>query len=479
MSRRDWTRRRFLRGIGGATLALPFLESLGWRRGAKAVAPERPIYSVFMRQANGVAQGGVFKQEAYNTLYNEPETFWPRETGPITQASLSGLDSDRTMSELADHADRLLVVRGCDHPFPMQMCGHSGAGAMCLTAARFDGAIGNGTLANGISIDTRIAEALLPGVEPMTLMAGKVDGFLGPVLSYRGPGQRRAAETNPYNIYLDLFFGGSDLPQEVLRQQFLKRQSVNDLVREEMQHLLSRDMGSRDRQRLELHFDAIRDIEVMMACMGLTDADVEQMAVVNENPVANDALETVVQLHSRLIALAFACDLRRTATLQVGAGQDGTEYVIDGELRPSFHHISHRKASDDVFADVAVIDNAAWLHHQIDRIHARLFKHLLDRLDEQVTIAGNNLLDDCVALWTNDLGTGPVHGHTRLPHVIGGSGGGFLRQGVFVDVGGAVPNNKFLSTLINAVGIRKDDGEYVDDFGDPDLEPGVIPEMIA
>jgi hypothetical protein len=152
--------------------------------------------------------------------------------------------------------------------------------------------------------------------------------------------------------------------------------------------------------------------------------------------------------------------------------------VIDGIVRPSFHHISHRKGSDNSLDTVPAIQDAARLHHEIDRIHARIFRFLLERLDEQQTVAGYNLLDDCVALYTNDLGTGPDHGHSRLPHIIGGSGGGFLRQGVYVDAGD-VTNNKFLSTLVSAVGVRKDNGDLVDDFGDPDLEPGIISEMLA
>ncbi|MDP6946448.1 MAG: DUF1552 domain-containing protein, partial [Myxococcota bacterium] len=136
MSRRALSRRRFLRGIGGAALALPFLESLGWRRGSTAVEIDRPIYSVFVRQANGVAQAYTYS-DTHSWAVSEPERFWPRETGALTQASLSGIDSDRAVSELADYADRLLMVRGCDHPFPMRVCGHSGAGAMCLTAAKF------------------------------------------------------------------------------------------------------------------------------------------------------------------------------------------------------------------------------------------------------------------------------------------------------------------------------------------------------
>ena len=65
-----------------------------------------------------------------------------------------------------------------------------------------------------------------------------------------------------------------------------------------------------------------------------------------------------------------------------------------------------------------------------------------------------------------------------LRHVIAGSGGGFLRQGVYVDAGG-VTNNRFLSTLVSAAGVRGPDGALVDDFGDPSLDKGIIPEMLA
>ena len=47
-------RRRFLTGVGGSFLALPFLESL---RGARADAPSEPYVPLFvMRTGNGVQQ---------------------------------------------------------------------------------------------------------------------------------------------------------------------------------------------------------------------------------------------------------------------------------------------------------------------------------------------------------------------------------------------------------------------------------------
>ena len=47
-------RRHVLRGIGGATVALPFLEAFAPRK-AKAGVDAVPAYAIFFRQANGVA----------------------------------------------------------------------------------------------------------------------------------------------------------------------------------------------------------------------------------------------------------------------------------------------------------------------------------------------------------------------------------------------------------------------------------------
>ena len=36
-----------------------------------------------------------------------------------------------------------------------------------------------------------------------------------------------------------------------------------------------------------------------------------------------------------------------------------------------------------------------------------------------------------------------------------------------------------LNTYINAFGIRTDDGDYITDFGDPDLDGGVLEDLIT
>ena len=56
----------------------------------------------------------------------------------------------------------------------------------------------------------------------------------------------------------------------VADQLILQRKSVNDLVRADMQALLSRtDLSSADRQRLDQHFQSIRDMENTMTGMGI------------------------------------------------------------------------------------------------------------------------------------------------------------------------------------------------------------------
>src|SRR5690606_39254153 len=184
--------RQFLKGLGGVTLALPFLETFA---PSDAAAQEnRPRYSVIIREGNGVQQSSG----------EEADRFWPSNLGPLTRSGMEA-DSGQATSELAAWANRLLIVRGCNYPFPNYDCGHSGGIAQCLTAADHTGGTGNDDLALGISVDTYIAEQLTPNVSPLTLVAARPQAYIGANLSYSAPQQRRSAESNPYNVYLRLF----------------------------------------------------------------------------------------------------------------------------------------------------------------------------------------------------------------------------------------------------------------------------------
>ena len=291
-------RRHFLRGLGGVVIALPFLETFAPKR---ALAAGPPPFAVFMRQANGVVQ-----------KTDEPEMFWPKDLGKLTKAGLAA-QTDRAVSVLSDYADKLLVVRGVNFAFPGNGCGHSGGGNQCLTAAKVsDTPKGNASLAMGESIDNRIARELQPaGVEPLTLYAGKMSGYINEVLSYRGPKMLRAAERDPFVAYTKLF-GAAALDAKALERLKAARASVNDLVRGDMKALMGRsDLSKDDKDRLNLHFQSIRDLETTMAC-SLPDMRLAEMAAIQPKVGSSDNVVAVTKMQMDIIALAVSCGVDRS-----------------------------------------------------------------------------------------------------------------------------------------------------------------------
>ena len=462
-------RRAFLKGLGSVAIGLPFLEGMPER--SAWAATQNPVFGLFICTANGVVQRWA----------DEPERFWPTQVGPLTTESMQASAAERATGILAEHASRLLIVRGVNYPFGITGCGHAQGLVQCLTASRPNGT-DNRTTPQGVSVDTVIAENLNPpGVEPLTLYSGMKGGFIDEKLSFSAPGRVRAAEGNPYNVYQRLVGlaepgGGDGGDGGMADRLFLRRKSVNDLVREELNDLRNRPaLSAADRERLDQHFSAIRDIENTIDEMGrscTTDGiDVQALEAINSGNAfrANGQIEEVAKLHMDLVAFAFACNATRVATLQIGDGTDGTRYTINGETLERFHWISHRIQSDG--SSGAAIPNAVEMHAAIDRLRMETFKHLIDRWSGW-SVANGPLLDNAFAYWTSHVSTGPPHGFDNLPILIAGSAGGYLKQGQYIDAG-RTTNNRVFNTLITAM------GHPMENFGDGGLSGGIIPEMVA
>lgn len=464
------SRRLFLTGAAGVTVGLPFLETFAGRA-VRAATPDDPGFAVFMRQGNGCSQALPYSNPA------EPEMFWPRNLGTLTTASLAA-DGDRAVSELSAYADDLLLVSGVRGAFSIGGCGHARGALQALTAQPTgDNEASNNSLALGESLDNRIARELnADGRGPLTLAAMRPGGFLDSVLSYRGPNDRRGAQTNP-KVAFDNIMGLVNLDESAAAAIAARRQSVNDLVRDQMQSLLGRsDLSNDDRSRLDLHFTSIRDLEIRLAeCAPLPPATVSAIEAIDGDHQDGNRVVEVAELHIDVIALALSCEYTHAVTLQVGTGNDSTRYWWEGEQFPSYHWISHRIFADGSEGDP--IPDAQSKHNAVDRIHARLFSRLIDRLSEYTTETGR-LLDKGVCVWMNDLSNGPPHSIANLPYVIAGGADGFLRTGAYIDAGD-VPHNKLLNTIATAVGLRKSNGDPVDDFGAAGLERGLIDSMLA
>ncbi|HVZ36705.1 MAG TPA: DUF1552 domain-containing protein [Polyangiaceae bacterium] len=464
-------RRVFLRGAAGAVVALPILEGL-LPKGVKAQDATHP-YAIFMRQGNGCQQG----------LDSEPDRFWPTNLGPLTTAGMQA-DGDQAVNVLADFAAKLLIVRGCEMKSLQDAgCGHSSGGLLCLTASKADGKNVEKALATGESIDNRIERELSgAGKEPLTLRASVRSSYLDDVLSYRSAGNRRVAESNPYNAYKALFGLSTSMSSSDTDKLAKKRKSVNDLVRNELNALLANPKLSKDdRDRIQQHQQAIRDLEVGMQCQLPPELLTPLSGTTTSQAESDSYAVQTVKMHSQVIALAVACGKVHAVTLQIGNGNDQTQYTINGTKYQRYHYISHRIESDG--SQGTPIANADVMHHDIDKLFAGMFKGLLTELDSRTTPTGT-LLDEGVAIWLNDLSNGPPHSTTNMPYICAGSCGGKLKQGVYVDAGNKASNkyvthNKFLNTIGAVVGCKNSAGAPLDDFGDSTLEKGQIAQMLA
>lgn len=468
------TRRRFLKGASGITLGLPLLDAFNGP-GANA-ATESTRFALFVVGANGVAMADPSQP-------GEDEKFWPSATGALTAESLRADDTDlqRTVGMFADYAERLLVVRGVDQPYGSAGCDHQSGDNMCLTSARIIGN-GNTSLAGGESIDNRIARERNPeGREPLTLRAGwRPDDGTGydnaGFLSYVDASQPRAAQKSPLTAYqrmVGVVDGGGD--SGMADALALRRMSVNDVLRDQLQQLMgSPALSSDDVLRLQQHLETIRDMEVTITEVTLDEATRADLEAVEQDVLSMENHSKVVRLHMSLLAFAVSSGYSLTGTLKVGDRIDSHQYTVDGERLPQFHMISHRNMSDATGG--ATIPNAFELHRQIDRINAVDFMHLCEQLQNVNTPTGP-LIDQGYTVWTNQISTG-WHRHDNQPFVIVGGGGGYLRTGLYFDAGG-VTLNKMLNTLISAAGVTAADGGPVTDFGEASLEGGVIAEIIA
>lgn len=466
-------RRLVLKGMGGVALALPFLEGLASKQ-ARAQAEDRR-FAIFFRQANGVAQA-----QTTSELGSEPERFWPRDMGALTDTSMQG----RAVDELVAHKSKLLVCKGVNMEWFDYGDGHAMGALQGLTAAGpvVDN-LGGDSEAGGESLDNRIGRELNPdGRESLFMFAGQGGGWLnGPCISYRAAGQRRTALHNPWTAYQQLVGSQSGLSNEAQQQIAVRGRSVNDLVRAQLQRLKTRpELSSVDRDRLSMHLDAIRDLEVNLGARFTADQEAAlQGAAPGFDSTDGDEVLQTAKLHMDVAVLAVSAGLNKSVAIQIGVGNDGkTRYRnTDGSLMENYHYISHRRLSHG--ADGAIISNADQLHHVIDRHFARTFRYLIEKLDSIPTSNGKTLLDEGVACWYNDNATGPPHGIADVPWILAGSCGGRIRQGQMVNIPHA-PNEPTHRRLLNSIGSAVGlGGGNMTDFGDSSTNGALLSEVLV
>lgn len=437
------SRRNFLRGVGGVTIGLPFLSSLGCGRSGGGSAPS-PVSSSH-QGLGGAPKRFIVFFSANGTIR---ENWAP--TGTETDWTLSTI-----LAPLAPHKEQLVVIDGVDNeasnhgPGDGHMKGMACmlTGTEILEGAEFTG--GNGELSGwggGISVDQEIANHIGGSNRFKSLEFGvNVSGAsIWSRMSYLGPDQPIPPEENPYTAFDRIFadLGADPLGLQKLRAQ---RKSVLDAVQEDYASLTPR-LGSEDKTKVENHLAVIRDIEMRLENGGeIGGACAIPSLTGGIDPFAEENYPIVGRLQMDLMVMALACDLTRVASLQWSNSVSNIHFSWLPTPIPEGHHdLSHEGDSN---ADA--IDKIT----RINIWYAEQFAYLLQKMKE-VPEGEGTLLDNTMVIWVNELGRGNSHTRSNEPIVIAGGAGGALQTNRFLKYDGTVPHNNLLVSCLNAMGIE-------------------------
>lgn len=441
-----FSRRFFLRGAGTVAVGLPFLDSLHARSLQAQETGSIKRFACFFN-CNGVQMDRFFPNASY---------------GALSASAFSG----RTTEPLAPFADRICWPRGI-HMVPRGYNRDGGPGddhakgmGHKLTAEFLQET--EDEYANGISVDQAIANAINPGDrQALTLKVGPDRGGVLGHVSYSAPGTPVSGENNPWLAYRD-FMGLNSNDDEGPSVDDLRRRSVLDVVREDFEDLKRAPLSKADKDKLDMHFSTIRDLEGAIANAGMIGCNLDpaleaELEAIDPDAVGTDAaFPKMGKLQMDVLALALACDYTRSASLQWGSGAGGPIYGWDGMSHVYPHHpLSHGTTEDDGGGDVSGYQD---MLAAIDTWHMEQLAYLLDRLDSYTEGEGT-VLDNTVLLYTNELSDGKEHNFMDLPFFIVG-GAGYFRRGEYIKVTDQenpkndvdAPHNTLLTTCMNAVG---------------------------
>jgi hypothetical protein len=429
ISKKAIPRRTVLRGIG-ATLALPFLDSMVPALSALAKTAAKPVNRFGVMY---VPNGMIMKN------------YLPAAEG-------AAFEITPTLSPLAPFRERILVLSGLECiPTP----GRPG-GAHAKASTRFLTDVSPPTsetwLDAGVSMDQILAQETGKRTQLASLelaiesgeTAGACDtGYACPytnTISWKSQNTPLPTQNNPRVIFERLFGDSGSTDPKVRLARLRQQQSVLDSVSQEITGLQG-TLPESDRTKLTEYFDAIRDVEQRIQ---IAEEQSDEQLPLLDHPAGIPAnWEDHVNLMLDLQVLAYQCDLTRVITLMMGHEHSGMTYPQIGV--PDAHHpISHHQQEPEKVAKVA----------KINAYHMKMFARYLEKL--QATPDGDGtLLDHMTMMYGAGMADSNTHSPIDLPIILAGGGVGNLKGGRHIRFKN-VPLANLHLTLLDQLGVHWD-----------------------
>ncbi len=440
MGKLKLNRRTVLRGAGSIAIALPWLEAMGPEKVAHAAeGPAKRLLTVY-------TPGGTVLDK-----------FWPSSNTDPTSSNI--------LKPLAEHKDKLLVVKGLNMDCAVGEQHQAGIIGW-LTGSKQTGSPKD--YSSFASIDQVIAKKLQMseatrrprgslqfGVRWAT---GKSHGLLSPINSATfedSPGLTPLPpRLDPQEIFTDLF-GSLDPSQgDGAAVRIARRKSVLDYV-DKRYVALGGKLGAADKAKLDNHLTKLREIEMALdqgavggtICKLPTRVDTKGYnpktglnsgnagEIVDGNSDA--MIPTVGKFMMDMMVMAFACNLTSVGHFQ---WTDTEAKHTFPWLNLSNHHHFYQH-------------DGGWLPAQCEQIaiwYSQMHAYLLSAMDAVEVAPGVSMLDESVVFFGSELAHPPTHEKKNMPFILAGGGGG-LKGGRVID-GGGKPHNKLLVSLLNLFG---------------------------
>lgn len=478
----DRSRRTFLKTLGAAGAGYPFLRLLE-SSVTQAAADAVPLRLLVIATPHGC-----------------PYEFWrPRAPGNNTPGSgtVSNFDlefNNSVLAPIAKYKSRINILDGVDYVSSIRTAqsGHQGYGSV-LTG---DIQPNETTFPTTPSLDQFLG--LQPQVGGQTTFRSlelSVGGNKYPsrVLSWGQNGSILPRLLNPYATFKTVFgnfmrpdTGGTPNPgpDPALVSKLAQQKAVLKYTQADLKRLQSR-LGPIEKQKLEQHLQAMRDLEQRltgtggasptMSCdppLALPDSPSWE-GLYAENPNNScyfnsqrygsfmfDHVQQWSDLQVQMVSQAFACDLTRIITLQYfEAGSDGLApwalpSVSSSDPLADPHVAGHQYSYNSGNAiSLRLAEYQRWFTVQVVK--------LMDQLDA-IPEGDGTVLDHTLIWWTNEFG-GSNHFYNDVPMVLAGTANGKFKTGRYLvygreptpncPSGGSdcfVPHNKLLVSIANA-----------------------------
>ena len=424
------TRRHFLRS-STAVLALPFLESVGFRRFASAATPATPPKRmIFIGMGYGVTQ----------------ETWFPdRKQSGVGFALPQGL------APLARHKEDITIVQGLTNRYSEDA--HAGS-TFWLTGANpheNGAAFRNSISADQIAAaafgkDTRFTSLQLNGSDKDLSGPGHGQGLS---LAWDKSGKPIGGQNSPLAAFHRLF-SAENISKEQLQRRLVEKRSMLDTVMEEARDL-QRGLGKTDSEKLDEYFQGIREIEVRLAKDEQWQSVPKPQAPLPQPAPDRSGVEEIKLMFDLMVA-ALQTDSTRVLTYRLPIAN----LLSSLGVKVAAHDMSHYSPGERMEAS-----------QKRDVAHSELLAGLLDKLKSVKEANGTRLFDHSTVAFGSNLSH--VHNLTNCPTLITGGGAG-IKLGHHIVAPKDTPLCNAWLTLLQGSGIK------VERHGD---SSGVLKELMA